>query len=101
MKPRILELPFIALLAIAAVFASARASVVVKGIENATCELARPGVYTINFQSVPETTVEVFASSQPDRIDSTKPVGIIRNVPANISVPNLTGRIYFHLKSPT
>ena len=102
MKPRLLVLSFIALLAIAAIFASARTSVAVKGIENPTCELTRPGVYTINFQSVPETAVvEVFASAQPDRFDSAKPVGIIRNVPVNISVPDHPGRIYFHLRSST
>jgi protein-tyrosine phosphatase len=71
----------------------------IHGIENPTCELTSPGVYTINFQSAPDTgPVQVFASSRPDRIDSIKPVTVIRSVPANVSAPENSGRIYFHLK---
>ena len=41
----------------------------------------------------------MFASSRPDRIDSEKPVGILRNATGNISVPDRSGRVYFHLRS--
>jgi protein-tyrosine phosphatase len=41
----------------------------------------------------------VFASSRPDHIDSDKPVAIVRTPPVTISVPEHSGRIYFHLKS--
>lgn len=69
------------------------------GIENPTCEPVSPGVYRIDFQSSPGATpVEVFASSRPDLIDSGKPVLTIRRAPADVSVPDHPGRIYFHLK---
>src|ERR1700730_1788114 len=85
--------------AIAAALLSALSSLAVRGIENPTCEQISSGVYTINFQSPPETgAVEVFASSRPDRIDSIKPVGIIRKAPANVFASERSGRIYFHLK---
>jgi protein-tyrosine phosphatase len=75
------------------------ASVVVAGIENATCELIRPSVYRIDFHAFPETgPVEVFASARPDQIDSPKPLLTIRKTPAEVSVPDLPGRVYFHLK---
>jgi hypothetical protein len=74
-------------------------SVVVAGIENPTCELIRPSVYRLNFQALPETgPVEVFASSRPDQIDSPKPLLTIRKTPAEVSVPDPLGRVYFHLK---
>lgn len=88
--------------AIAAALVSALSSLAVRGIENPTCEQISSGVYTINFQSPPETgAVEVFASSRPDRIDSTEPVGIIRKAPANVFASERSGRIYFHLRSPS
>jgi len=69
------------------------------GIENPTCELVAPGVYRIDFQASPGATpVEVFASSKPDRIDSAKVVVTIRQGPAEVSIPDHPGRIYFHLK---
>ncbi len=69
------------------------------GIENPTCELVAPGVYRIDFQaSTGATPVEVFASSHPDRIDSTKSIFTIRRLPVEVSVPDRSGRIYFHLK---
>src|SRR6266446_1561494 len=69
------------------------------GIENPTCEPVSPGVYRIDFQSSPGATpVEVFASSWADRIDSGKAVLTIRRAPADVSVPDHPGRIYFHLK---
>jgi protein-tyrosine phosphatase len=90
------------LLAIAGILVHARASVGISGIENPTCELSSSGVYTINFQSPPNIgAVEVFASSRPDRVDSAKPVGIIRKAPANVSVPERSGRTYFHLRAPS
>jgi protein-tyrosine phosphatase len=89
-------------LAIAVILAHARAPVAGKGIENPTCELVRPGVYTINFQSAADAgPVEVFASSRPDRIDSAKPVATMRRAPADVTVPAPSGRIYFHLRSPS
>jgi len=70
-----------------------------KGIENPTCEPLGPGVYRIDFQSSPGAMpVEVFASSRPDRIDSAKAVLKIRAAPADVTVPDRPGRIYFHLK---
>jgi protein-tyrosine phosphatase len=74
-------------------------SVVVVGIENPTCELIRPSVYLLDFHALPETgPVEVFASSRPDQIDSTKPLITIHKTPAEVSVTDLPGRVYFHLK---
>src|SRR6202790_106542 len=95
-------LPVAVLLAITGILAYARTSVAVSGVENPTCELNSSGLYTINFQSAPGVgPVEVFASSRPDRIDSTKPVGIIRKAPADVSAPERSSRIYFHLRSPS
>jgi protein-tyrosine phosphatase len=72
---------------------------VVAGIENPTCELIRPNVYRLNFHVLPETgPIEVFASSRPDQIDSPKPLLTIHKTPAEVSVPDLPGRVYFHLK---
>jgi protein-tyrosine phosphatase len=68
-------------------------------IENPTCELISPGVYRIDYQASPGAgPVQVFASSRPDRIDSEKPLLTIRQTPAEVSVPERSGRIYFHLK---
>jgi len=69
------------------------------GIENATCELVRPGVYRIDYRASPDAgAVEAFVSSYPDRLDSTKPVLTIRRTPVEIAVPGRPGRVYFHLK---
>jgi protein-tyrosine phosphatase len=68
-------------------------------IDNPTCELIAPGVYRLDFQASPGSSlVEVFASSRPDRIDSDKPLLTIRKTPAEVSVPGRSGRVYFHLK---
>ncbi len=68
-------------------------------IDSPTCELIEPGTYRIDFRASPDAgPVQVFVSSRPDRIDSSKPVQTIRATPANISIPNRSGRIYFHLK---
>lgn len=68
-------------------------------IENPICELIAPNTYRLDFQAAPGAgPVQVFASSQPDRIDSDKPLLTIRQTPAEVSVPGSTGRIYFHLK---
>jgi protein-tyrosine phosphatase len=89
----------IAAVAIAASALPALTSLAVSAIENPTCERVGPGLYTIDFQSAPDTgAVKVYASSHPDRIDSTKPIGTIRKAPADISAPEHSGRIYFHLK---
>jgi protein-tyrosine phosphatase len=75
-------------------------SVATGSVENPTCEQIGPNTYRIEFQpAVHSEAVEVFASSRPDRIDSEKPVGILRTATGNISVPERAGRIYFHLKS--
>lgn len=69
------------------------------GIENATCEVVSPGVYRIDFQTSAESMpVEVFASSRPDSIDSARAILTIRKTPADVSVPERAGRVYFHLK---
>jgi protein-tyrosine phosphatase len=69
------------------------------GIENLTCKLIRPGVYLLDFQTLPETgPVQVLVSSSPDRIDSEKPVLTIRKTPAEVPVTGRSGRVYFHLK---
>ena len=74
-------------------------SMVASGIRNPTCELISPGTYRIDFESSPDAgPVEVFASSRPDRIDSDKPVLTIKTHPAEVSAPESTRRIYFHLK---
>jgi protein-tyrosine phosphatase len=71
----------------------------VTGIENASCELIRPGVYRIDYRASPDAgAVEAFVSSYPDRLDSTKPVFTIRRTPVEIAVPERSGRVYFHLK---
>jgi protein-tyrosine phosphatase len=88
-----------ATLAITASALPALTSLAVHAIENPTCERISSGVYTIDFQSAPDTgAVEVYTSSRPDRIDSAKAVGVIRKAPTNVSVPEYSGRIYFHLK---
>jgi protein-tyrosine phosphatase len=77
----------------------AAGSTAVNGIENPTCELVSPGIYRLNFQASPDAgPVEVFASSWPDRIDSEKPVLTIRKPPAEVSIGEQAGRVYFHLK---
>ncbi|HKW62736.1 MAG TPA: tyrosine-protein phosphatase [Candidatus Acidoferrum sp.] len=69
------------------------------GIEDATCEVVSPGVYRIDFQASPGAMpVEVFASSRPDHMDSAKSIFTIREAPADVSVPEPSGRVYFHLK---
>src|SRR5580704_15217038 len=73
-------------------------SVVAAGIENPTCELLRSSVYRLDFITLPGTgPIEVFASSRPDQIDSPKLL-TIRRTPAEVSVPDIPGRVYFHLK---
>ena len=53
---------------------------VASGVENPTCEQIGPNTYRIEFQPTANSgAVEVFASSRPDRIDSEKPVGILRD----------------------
>jgi protein-tyrosine phosphatase len=100
-KLRIYLLFVAVLLAIAGIEIQGRASVVASGVENATCEQIGPNRYRIEFQPTANSgAVEVFASSRPDRIDSEKPVGILRDAGGNISVPERAGRVYFHLRSP-
>jgi protein-tyrosine phosphatase len=68
-------------------------------IESPTCEPVRSGVYRIAYQgSAHAGPVKVFASSRPDHIDSSEPVLTIRKSPADVSVPQHSGRVYFHLK---
>src|SRR5438270_5386691 len=87
------------LIAVAIAFMPAIGSPAVQGIENPTCERIHPGVYAINFQSAPDAgAIEVYASSRPDRIDSGKPAARIHSAPAIVSVPQDSGRVYFHLK---
>src|ERR1700730_5632415 len=74
-------------------------SVLTSAVENASCELIRPGTYRLDYQASPDAgAVEVFVSSRPDRIDSDKPVVVIRKTPAEVSIPGRSGRVYFHLK---
>jgi protein-tyrosine phosphatase len=69
------------------------------GIENPTCELISPGVYRLDYHASPGALpVQVFASSRPDRVDSDKPLLTIQRTPAEVSLPERSGRIYFHLK---
>jgi protein-tyrosine phosphatase len=72
---------------------------VAASLENPTCERLGPDRYRIDYQATPDSgAVEVFASSQPDSIDSPKAVLTIQRPPAEISLPGRTGRVYFHLK---
>ncbi len=74
----------------------------VAGIENPTCERVRPGVYRIDYQASPDAgAVQVFASSRPDRMDSPLPAFTIRRTPAEVSLPERSARIYFHLHPAT
>jgi protein-tyrosine phosphatase len=95
--------PFAILLAVGSVLALLPfRSAAGTGIEDPTCEPLGPGVYRIDFQSSPGAMpVEVFASSRPDRIDSSKATLKIRTTPAVVTVPDRPGRIYFHLKPAT
>ena len=98
MKSRLRGVPLLFTLIVAPVLAHF-GSVVVASIENPTCELIRPNVYRLNFHVLPENgPVEVFASSRPDQLDSPKPLLTIHKTPAEVSVPDLPGRVYFHLK---
>jgi protein-tyrosine phosphatase len=92
-----------ALLAITGIWRYVQASVVATGgVENPTCEQIGPGTYRIDFEPTANSgPVEVFASSRADSIDSAKPVSILRKAPGDISVPERTGRIYFHLRAAT
>jgi protein-tyrosine phosphatase len=98
LRPRLFVAPSLLVAsATAALFAFSSATGT--GIENPTCELIRPGTYRLDFQSSPDVgSVEVFASSHPDQIDSPKPLLTIRKTPADVSVPDLPDRVYFHLK---
>ena len=88
------------LLGIAGIRIYARPSVATGSVENPTCEQIDPNTYRIQFQPTANSeSVEVFASSRPDRIDSEKPVGVLREATGNISVPERPGRVYFHLRS--
>jgi protein-tyrosine phosphatase len=88
------------LLAMAGIRIYARPSAATGSVENPTCEQIGPNTYRIEFQPTANTgAVEVFASSRPDRIDSEKPIGILPNATGNISVPDRSGRLYFHLRS--
>jgi protein-tyrosine phosphatase len=98
LRPRLFVAPPL-LVASAALALFAYSSATGAGIENPTCELIRPGTYRLDFQASPEAgPVEVFAGSRPDQIDSPKPLLTIRKAPADVSVPDLPGRVYFHLK---
>ena len=69
-------------------------------IEKATCEQIGPHNYRIDFQAGADFKgVQVFASSRADRIDSNQPVAVLGKGPADISVGERPGRIYFHLRS--
>jgi protein-tyrosine phosphatase len=69
------------------------------GIENPTCELIGPGRYRIAYKAPSDFgPVEVFASSQPDRIDSAKAVLTTRQSPAEVSIPERPSRVFFHLR---
>ena len=68
-------------------------------LENPMCERIGPDRYRIDYQATPDAgPVEVFASSRPDRIDSSQAVLTIRQPPADINVPGRAGRVYFHLR---
>jgi protein-tyrosine phosphatase len=98
MKSRVLGVLLLFTLLVAPVLAHF-GSVVGAGIENPTCELIRPSVYRLDFSALPGTgPIEVFASSRPDQIDSPKLLLRVRKAPAEVSVPDLLGRVYFHLK---
>lgn len=85
---------------ITVVLLPARGSPPLGELENPTCEQIGPSTYRIDFQSAANSgAIEVFASSRPDGIDAVKPVGVLRKVPANVSVLERSGRIYFHLRS--
>jgi protein-tyrosine phosphatase len=68
-------------------------------VENPTCEPIGPDTYRIQFEASPDAwPVEVFASSQADGIDSTKPIITTLKTPVDVLVSERSGRIYFHLK---
>jgi len=68
------------------------------GIENATCEQTGPAKYRIDFANSDSGPVRIYASSSPDRIDSSEPVATVKSAPADVTVTGRTGRVYFHLK---
>jgi protein-tyrosine phosphatase len=100
MKQRVRSLISLVLLTVTATLTlRAVSSAAAVGIENPTCELISPGVYRLDYQASPGSgAVQVFTSSRPDRIDSGKPLLTIRQTPAEVPVPERSGRIYFHLK---
>jgi protein-tyrosine phosphatase len=67
-------------------------------IDNALCEQTGPASYRLDFRVSDGGPVTVYASSSADKIDTSKPVAVIRKSPAEVSVPGRTGRVYFHLK---
>lgn len=67
-------------------------------IEGATCIETKPGDYRIEFQAPSGTSVAIFASSHPDRIDSKEPLVQNATSPAEIHAGDGSERLYFYLK---
>jgi protein-tyrosine phosphatase len=73
--------------------------VLAAGIENAICEKTGPASYHIEFQAPREAgSIEVYASTRADRIDSKRPLRTVRRSPVDVTVPAAAGRVYFHLR---
>ena len=98
-QSRLLTSAVLIALSVAAALTPHVRSLGVAGIENPTCEPAGPDAYHLNYDASPDAgVVQVYASSRPDRIDSAKLVLTIQRPPADVTVPNATGRVYFHLR---
>ena len=94
-----LQIPLLAIVLAIALARPGVSSLVDAGIENPTCEPIGSGVYRIDFQAPPNApAVKVFASSLPDRIDSSDAVTTVGKPPADVLVTGRPGRVYFHLK---
>jgi protein-tyrosine phosphatase len=78
------------------------APVAATGIDDPTCEMIGPEVYRLDYHASPATgAVEVWLSSRPDRIDSDKPVLVMKQPPAEVRIAGRSGRVYFHLRPPS
>jgi protein-tyrosine phosphatase len=67
-------------------------------VENVSSERVSPGVYRLEFEAHNAGRIQVFSDDSPDRITASKPVAVVKTSPADIRVPELKGRVYFHLK---
>lgn len=69
-------------------------------LDQLACEEVQPGTYRLSFPvAANAVAVSVFASSRPDRIDTSVPVATISHAPIDLTIAGAPRRVYFHLKN--